>query len=270
MKIAISNIAWSKHNNKEVANLLEEMNIKGLELAPTKIWADPLQVSDEMVRDVLGFWYGRGINCIAMQSLLYGRQDLGVFSGSENRKKTSDYLVGMIDLASRLKIQRLVFGSPKNRNTHGLEGKKAFALAVDFFRELGEFALERNTLFCIEPNAPQYGCDFVTNTQEGIELVRAVDSRGFGLHLDAGVMLLNGEDYQASLDQALPYLKHFHISEPYLDPVGGKEKEHSRLAQALRNIDYQGWVSVEMKEVSPLETMQTIKSTLTYVRNIFS
>jgi sugar phosphate isomerase/epimerase len=105
--------------------------------------------------------------------------------------------------------------------------------------------------FCIEPNAAAYGCDFVRDTSEGIGLVAAVDDPGFRLHLDGGVMTMNGEAIEDALAAALPHLTHLHISEPNLAPVGAGGTDHRRIAAALRTLGYQGWTSIEMRAAAP-------------------
>ena len=40
MKLAISNIAWEKHDDSDVLNLLKANGVTGIEVAPTKLWQD--------------------------------------------------------------------------------------------------------------------------------------------------------------------------------------------------------------------------------------
>ena len=50
MKIAISNIAWQIEEEPAIANLLQQLNIKGVEIAPTKIWQNPLTTTDAEIK----------------------------------------------------------------------------------------------------------------------------------------------------------------------------------------------------------------------------
>ena len=85
---------------------------------------------------------------------------------------------------------------------------------------------------CIEPVWD--GCDFICNVAEGIELVQLVGHPNFRLHIDAGVMTTNGEDFATTLRAALPYMAHYHVSEPGLLLVGEGGTDHARAAAALR------------------------------------
>ncbi len=46
MKLAISNLAWDRGDDFEIAGLLRSMGINGVEIAPTKIWEKPLDATD--------------------------------------------------------------------------------------------------------------------------------------------------------------------------------------------------------------------------------
>ena len=45
--------------------------------------------------------------------------------------------------------------------------EEADDVANRFFSELGDVAKQYNTMLCIEPNAPQYNCDYITTADEG-------------------------------------------------------------------------------------------------------
>jgi sugar phosphate isomerase/epimerase len=115
MKIAISNIAWQIEEEPAIANLLQQLNIKGVEIAPTKIWQNPLTATDAEIKNYREFWQGYGIEIVAMQALLFGRNDLTIFESKEKRQATLSYLYKIIELGNKLGVNVLVFGSPKNR-----------------------------------------------------------------------------------------------------------------------------------------------------------
>jgi sugar phosphate isomerase/epimerase len=186
-----------------------------------------------------------------MQALLFGRPELTLFETAEARRETVAYLEGMIDLAARLGAGAMVFGSPKNRRVAGRPAGEVEAIARDVFGGLGDYAHPRGVWFCIEANPAAYGCDFVTTTVEADALVSRVGRPGFGLHLDLGGMALNGEPIAETLGGCARRARHFHVSEPFLEPVGSADLDHAAAAAALGRSGYAGWVSVEMKEPPP-------------------
>jgi D-psicose/D-tagatose/L-ribulose 3-epimerase len=122
-------------------------------------------------------------------------------------------------------------------------------VAVGFFSELAATAEDCGVVLCIEPNPPDYGCDYVTTSAEGTALVQSIDRPGFGLHLDTGALTLSGESPPAALRAAAPVLRHFHASERDLAPLGTRGVVHAEFAAALASVGYGEWVSLEMRRV---------------------
>ena len=264
-KIAISNIAWSPEEDDEIAGILSKLLISGIEVSPTKLWDNPTDQDDYSIQSCLDYWSEKSIKIIAMQALLFGHPECTIFDNENSRMKTLTYLSKIITLGTKLGAKIFVFGSPKNRLVQGLESKKVKDTAIKFFYALGELAHKKSAKFCIEPNALEYGCDFVCTTSEGVDIVKEVAHPGFKLHLDAGVMSLNHERYEESLDLAFEFMEHFHISEPYLQEIGKGETDHIRIARHLRIMNYDKWVSIEMKNNLRESNISTVKDSLEYV-----
>lgn len=252
MRVAISNIAWRADEDLAAYDLLDDLGVPGIEVAPTRLWADPWTLSPVAVAERRSVFAERGFSVVALQSLLFGKPDLRLFAGAAQREALFTHLTAVIETAAGLGAGVLVFGSPSNRALGSLTWEEGLSIAVPFFRRVGRAAAARGVCFCIEPNAAAYGCDFVRDTSEGIELVAAVADPGFGLHLDGGVLTMNGEAIEDALATALPHLSHLHISEPNLAPVGSGETDHRRIAAALRTLGYQGWTSIEMRAAAPV------------------
>ncbi len=265
MKISISNIAWEDHEEEAAARILEDKGIKGVEIAPTKIWPAPTEVLPENILEYRGFWQKKGMTIVALQALLFGRPELTLFDNEKVREQTFQYLSQIIRLGSHLGAKVLVFGSPKNRLVGDRDPDQAMEMAVEFFYRLGQVASAHQTRFCIEPNAAVYGCDFIRTAQEGRALVKRVNHPGFGLHLDAGIMTLNGEDYERVLMDCSGTLAHFHISEPQLGLVGEGTTNHQRIADQLRKTGYGGWVSIEMRNGLKPSNLDSVSQALDFV-----
>jgi sugar phosphate isomerase/epimerase len=246
MRLAISNIAWPTERESIVANELSRLGVHGVEVAPTKTWPRPLEATERDATAYRRFWERHGLPIVALQALLFERPDFRLFGVVHQRAEMTAYLAGIFRLARWLGAEVLVFGSPKNRLRGPLTDEETGSIAVPFFRELSRLAADQEVTLCIEPNPSAYGCDYVRRAEEGIELVRAVNQPGFGLHLDAAGMTLSGDDPAIIFPSALPCWRHFHVSEPYLAPVGSG-MDHEPLASALRASGYDRWVSIEMK-----------------------
>lgn len=247
MRVVMSNLAWDRADDAEVAPILAGAGLAGIEVAPTKIWSDPTVVPPAEAARYRGFWEAAGVPIVSMQSLLFGRPDLMLFGDEAATRVFIDYLDRIIELAQLLGAGPLVFGSPKNRLRGELSADEAEKRAADVFAEIARHAAERGACLCIEPNPHDYGADFVNHAAEGAALARRVDADGFGLHLDTGCLTLAGDDLPTAIAASIDVLRHFHCSEPQLQPIGRSGLvDHEAVAAALRAAGYGGYISVEM------------------------
>ena len=269
MKLAVSNIAWPQEQDAAVADLLAGLGVTGIEVAPTKVWPQPLAATDAEVDAYRRFWNDRGIEIIAAQALLFGKPELTLFDSPETRARTLDYLTGIVRLCSRLGAGALVFGSPKNRRVGNGSPHKARQVAAEFFDRLAGVAEDAGTAVVLEANPPEYGADFVTRAAEAVELVKAVNHAGFRLHLDTGCMTLANDPIGETFDAGFPLLRHFHVSEPNLDPPGTSGKvDHPAFAAELRRRGYSHRVSLEMREPKPF-TPDRLAESVRWVKRVY-
>lgn len=247
MNVAISNIAWDRHEDEPVSRVLESHGVKGVEVAPTKVWDRPLEAADDDVLAYRRWWEDRGIGIVSAQSLLFGRPDLVLFREPEARARMFEYLSDVIRVCATLGAGALVFGSPGNRLVGGMLRREAMEIAVRFFSDLGDVASAHGTCLCIEANPAEYGADFIQTTAEAADLVRRAANPGFRLHADVSTMIINGEECEAAIGDGFDLLRHVHVSEPQLGIVGAWPEYHARVARQLRTLGYDRWVSIEMR-----------------------
>jgi D-psicose/D-tagatose/L-ribulose 3-epimerase len=264
MKIAISNIAWNKDEDAIILPLFKKYGITGIEIAPTKIWNKPTRESIQSIKAYRKFWEKKGIAISSTQSVLYGHPELTIFEHKDKRQETLRYIEKMIHVSAALGAGIMVFGSPQNRARKGLPMPESIEIASDFFYHIGEVAKLHDIFFCIEPNPQEYGTDFINNTHEAIALVKQVNHPSFRLHLDTGVMSVNKEDFESSIRDGFTFLKHVHISEKNLVPLGSTNLDHKTFAVVLEKYNYDRWISIEMRSKES-GNKKTVESTFKYV-----
>jgi sugar phosphate isomerase/epimerase len=174
----------------------------------------------------------------------------------------------VIQRCARLGAGALVFGSPKNRRVGDRPRAAAWEAAVEFFADIAEIADAEGTCVVMEANPPEYGADFVTRAAEAVELVSAVNHPGFRLHLDTGCMTLAGDPVRETFDAGFGLLRHFHVSEPNLDPPGSGRVDHAAFAAELRRRGYGHWVSLEMREPQPF-TLDGLAEAVRRVKQVY-
>lgn len=261
MKLSVSNIAWDVTKNNAVYDLMKKYDYLGLEIAPTKIFpSDPYNKIEQakLWAEELNNEYGFKVS--SMQSIWFGRQEV-MFNSDDERSTLLEYTKKAICFAEAVGCNNLVFGCPRNRNIPA--GKNADA-AIDFFKEIGEYAFKHSTVIGMEANPPIYNTNFINSTLEAFDLIKEIDSPGFKLNLDVGTMIQNNETVDILQDN-ISLINHTHISEPGLRIIEERNL-HSQLYKCLHSGNYDNFVSIE---IGTQDDISMIEKSMIYVKEIF-
>lgn len=261
MKLSVSNIAWRAETDEEMYKLLRDTGFQGLEIAPTRIFAQsPYDRLDEASAFASELKEKYGLSIPSIQSIWYGRKEC-IWGSESEREILAGYTKKAVDFAAAVNCSNLVFGCPRNRNIP--ENGNA-ETAHDFFKDIGDYAHGRGTCIGLEANPPIYNTNFINTTKEAIDLIKETGSDGLKLNLDLGTMICNDEGLDI-LKGNEDLINHVHISEPGLSVVK-ERKIHLELKDMLEEAGYTGFVSVEMgSSVSD----QGLRDTLRYIISIF-
>lgn len=260
IKLSISNIAWVSEHDTEMYQFLNDAGFQGLEIAPTRIFPEsPYDKLTEAKAWASELKEKYGLEVPSMQSIWYGHQEK-IFGTKDDRKVLIDYTKKAINFAEAIGCKNLVFGNPKNRDTDDVPGN--YPIAIDFFREIGDYALEHNTTIAIEANPVIYNTHFLNTTEQAVEMAYKSGSQGVKVNVDLGTIIYNEEsiDY---LKQIPEYINHVHISEPGLVLIEKRELQ-KQLFDILNRIGYERFVSIEMGNKGYLDAVKGI------VRHIYS
>jgi D-psicose/D-tagatose/L-ribulose 3-epimerase len=267
VNFTVSNIAWSNSFDELAFEKLASLDVAALEIAPTRLWPDWTGQSMESAAAYRKQYQSRGMQIPSLQAILFGKPDYKLFGAVGQRNNLVSHLCLCADIAESLGARRLVFGAPKNRDRSGLSDEEAFNIAVDSFAVVGDFYSKKGLILCLEANPTQYGCNFLTNSQQAARLVRTVHSPGVGLHLDTACMHLAGENISNSIHENADILCHFHVSEPNLNHFNEPVIDHASVAATLREIGYKHWISLEMREAEPV--MANLESAVRFVSSTY-
>jgi sugar phosphate isomerase/epimerase len=262
MRLAISNIAWDVPDDAAVAALLARHGIDAIDIAPGKYFPDIAGATRADIRRVREWWSARGVEITGMQALLYGTSGLNMFGERDVQGLMLDHLANVCRIAGELGATRLTFGSPKNRDRHGLTDQEADRVAFGFFRKLGDIAAGHGVFICLEPNPARYNCNFMTTTPEAARVVTQIAHPAIRLQLDAGTMTINREQPGDMVRDFGRLVGHVHASEPDLLPVGQGETDHAAVAHALRQYLPEQVVSIEMRQPATGEALPVIEGAL--------
>ena len=263
MKYSISNIAWSAEYDNEMYAFLKKQGIDGIEIAPTRLFANPydnLELAHEYAWMLKNKY---GLTVSSMQSIWYGIKE-SIFGTEEERKFLVDYTKKAILFAESMGIKNLVFGCPRNRNMPEGDEKQYMEIAIAFFKELGDFALEHNTVLAMEPNPVIYNTNFLNYTKDACEFVKQVGSEGLKVNIDMGTMIYNKENPHL-VKTYKNMVNHIHISAPNLAVIQ-QCTEYKTLKKVLFKIDYEGYLSVEMGNCNDIEK---VKQAVMFLKEAF-
>ena len=269
MRVAISNIAWDISEDEQISQLLSRYRIDAVDIAPGKYFPDPAKATDADIARVKAYWAEKGIEITGMQSLLFGAQGGNVFGSQDSQQAVLDRLGAVANIAEGLGATRLVFGSPKNRDRKGLSDEQTLSIAKDFFNKVGRIASVHGVIFCLEPNPPCYGANFMTTAQETFNVVSAINHPRIKMQLDTGALTINKESITDFLSYSVNQIGHVHISEPRLAVVGDSNADHKSYAKAIKAHFDTPLVTIEMVATHDEPHLNSIERALVFVSQTY-
>lgn len=241
MKLSLSNLSWGDTPIQQMIPLIEEIGIQGIEIAPTAIWPELKSTRNIELRKMRDLIESHGLEVSGLQSLLYGHKDYQLFSRSTWPRMRS-HLEFMFSVASILGAKVLVFGSPRNRVRGNLQIDLANQIACEFFTSLIPSLEKNNLVMTLEPNAPEYGCDFLLTYEEVRNLTSLINSDWVKPQIDTGCLWMVREDPSSAFHSEMPH--HVHLSNPNLQDVPG-DSNFDNFLSLIRASEYKGWLVIE-------------------------
>jgi len=266
ISVAASNIAWSDKQDKQAQEILRKAGINAIEVAPTRLFPEVAKATRADIESLRQSWVEEQLPVVSMQALLFGRPELKLFGNTADTKALVDYMTPVINLGGALGARPLVFGSPKNRLKGNLTFAQAKARAKPVFRQLGDLCAAADTVLCLEANAVQYGCDFMTTLEEAADIVATVDHPNVALVADTGNMLLSGDTCD-DLNLVMDHVAHVHVSAPKLAPVLSEAQFIQSVVDCIKQHGYHGVVTLEMLAVD--DNLETLSNCATFLSQLF-
>ena len=162
------------------------------------------------------------------------------------RARTSEYLGELVDACADLGGRILVFGSPKQRSLlPGVTREEAWARATEVLRDPVRRAEDRGVVFCFEPLAPSE-TDFINTAAEAREFAAQFASPAMKIILDVKAMSAEATSIPEIIRASAGAFAHFHANDRNLKGPGFGDVDFRPIAAALREVRYDGWVSVEV------------------------
>ena len=145
----------------------------------------------------------------------------------------------------------MVFGSPLQRNLlPGVSHDQAMHYAAEVFQAAMPVFEDLDVTLAVEPLGPADG-NFLLTAAAGRQLCEMVGSPHCRLHLDVKAMSSEGRPVADIVRENAPLMVHFHANDPNKLGPGMGDVDFRPIFETLGQIDYQGWVSVEVFDYTP-------------------
>ena len=252
MKYAICNELFQDWPFEKAFAYAREVGFTGVEIAPFTIHNSVYEISPETRKEVRHQIADSGLECVGLHWLLAKTEGYYLTTPDEVvRKKTGEYLAELGRFCRDLNGSIMVLGSPLQRNLlPDVSHEQAMDLAAEAIRAAMPVLEDCGVTLALEPLGPAEG-DFLNTAKLGIELAEMIDSPNCRLHLDVKAMSTESERIDEVIRQSKDWIAHFHANDANLLGPGMGEIAYEPIFGALKEIDYDGWISVEVFDYDP-------------------
>lgn len=270
MKFAICNEMFEEWPWERVCEVAAQVGYDGIEVAPFTL--------AESVNDLLPDWRARlrqqaedaGLEVVGLHWLLVSPKGLYInHPDADVRARTAQYLADLVDFCADLGGRIMVLGSPKQRNVaEGLTFEQAWDLIKDTLGAALERAAARGVTICPEALSPQE-TNFINTAAEARRFVEDVAHPNLRMMLDVKAMSSEGRPIPDIIRDHGDLLAHVHANDANMRGPGFGDTDFRPIAEALRDVGYDGFISVEVFDFKP--DPETIASrSLAYLKETFA
>jgi len=252
MKLAICNETFQDWPLERGFALAADCGYTGVEIAPFTIALDVREIGPAKRAEVRRQAEAAGLEVVGLHWLLAKTKGFHLTSPDPDvRGAAASYLAELAECCADLGGKLMVFGSPQQRNLlPGVTRQQAMQYAAEVFGSVLPTLARTGVVLALEPLGPEE-TSFLVTTADAVELVHEIGSPLVRLHLDCKAMATESTPIPELIRQNRQRLAHFHANDPNRQGPGFGALDFLPILQALGEIDYQGWVSVEVFDYAP-------------------
>jgi sugar phosphate isomerase/epimerase len=252
MKFAICNETFLDWPFDRAFAFAAECGYSGIEIAPFTLNLDARRITANQREEVRRLAAANDLEVVGLHWLLAKSEGFHLTSpDAEVRRRTTAYVQDLVRLCGDLGGARMIFGSPQQRNVlPGVTPQQAFDYAAGVVGECLGILEQTGVTLCMEPLAPAEG-NFLTTAADAVRLIETVGHPQVRLILDCKAMSTESVPIPELVRRHARVLAHFHANDPNKQGPGFGELDFRPIFAALGEIDYRGWVSVEVFDYAP-------------------
>ncbi len=270
MKFAICNEIFRDWQIEDVLAYAARVGYDGVEIAPFTLANSVTEISAGERKKIREGAARNKIEIAGIHWVLVKPEGLYInHTDSAIRDRTARYFCDLVDFCADIGGKVIVVGSPKQRNVlPGVSRDQAEAWALATFQPAVRRAEERGITVCLEPLSPAE-TNFVNTAADAIRFVQKAPSKHFKIILDAKAMCSESKPPAQIIRESWPHFAHFHANDKNLKGPGFGEVDFVPIAEALRELGYGGFVSVEVFNFEEGPQVIATKS-LEYLKRVFA
>ncbi|UCE47925.1 MAG: sugar phosphate isomerase/epimerase [Phycisphaerales bacterium] len=253
MKFSLCNEMFEDVSMPEICSTARRLGYHGIEIAPFTLAPSADEITAEQRKQVRRAIEDHGLETVGLHWLFAGPDGLHMTTTDDKIwGRTRDYLSCLLDLCSDLGGKILVLGSPKQRSlVKGQTQDGARQRAVDLLGSVMDQAGRLGLTICLEPLSP-VETDFINTVAQGMELVRQVNHPSLKIHLDVKAMCAEPTPVPDIIRSVRAEdIGHFHVNDANLCGPGMGDVDYGPVAEAIKDVAYDKWLSVEVFKYDP-------------------
>jgi len=199
---------------------------------------DPAHVKSELAK--------AGLGCGSVCACTSADRDL---RGNARQQKIGlTYIKTLVDIAAALDCPSIIgpvySATGRADAVPPVEYRKQWKTVVGHLKTAAGYAHEKGRQICMEP-LNRFETDFINTCDQALKMIKDVGSPALKLHLDTFHMNIEEKNQANAIRKAGKHLAHVHACGSDRGTPGGDHIDWPSIAQALKDINYQGDVVIE-------------------------
>lgn len=253
LRYAMCNEAFGDAPFAEQCRTIRRAGYGGIEIAPFTLAPDPVEITPEQRREYRAVMEGEGVGFVGLHWLMVSPRGLHVTTPDQAlREKSWQHIRNLIDLCADLGDGGvMVFGSPQQRSTAGgLAREDATRNYCEGLKSVAPQAEARGVEILVEA-LPRNQTDVVLSLDEAASIVEEVASPAIRTMFDTHNAVDETEPHAKLIERHFAVIRHVHVNEIDGRYPGTGNYDFTSGLRKLKELDYKGWVSLEVFDFKP-------------------